>query len=89
MIDMLLKIAAGGLFAWLALYVAVWHHREKAARIEAELAAKRRIWEREVERAGRRMLEEDERRRIIEGNKKSRLKVTLKGDAVKFAEAWE
>lgn len=90
------SIIAGALLARLALYVIDWHNDDKVARIDAALAKNRRAWQYEIQRAGQRLqdadkraAEEAERKRILAENRRKPLNVTLKGTAVKYADAWE
>lgn len=83
------QILATGLTAAAFGSLIAWGKRDARERREREREARKRAWEREIERAGRRMMEADERRRIMAENRTKRLHVTLKGEAEKYAEAWK
>ncbi len=90
------SIIAGALLARLILYIVDWHNSDKEARVNATLAKNRRAWQYEIQRAGQRLrdadkraAEEAERKRILAENRRKQLRVTLKGTAVNYADAWE
>ena len=83
------QILATGLTAAAFGSLIAWGKRDARERREREREARKRAWAREIEAAGRRMMEADERRRIMAENRTTRLHVTLKGEAKKYAEAWK
>lgn len=96
MSDLFLQMFAGVTVAAFVREIYAWHKRDKEARINAALAANRRAWAKEIERAGRRLMEADrlaeeerERRKILRAIAKKKLKVKYIGDAIKYAAAWE
>lgn len=83
------QILATGLTAAAFGSLIAWGKRDARERREREREARKRAWAREIEAAGRRMMEADERRRIMAENRTKRLHVTLKGEAKKYSEAWK
>lgn len=82
------QVLATGLTAALFGSLIAWGKRDARERRERQREARKRAWAREIEAAGRRMMEADRRAEIMQENRK-RLHITLKGEAVKYAEAWK
>ncbi len=96
MADLFLQMFAGVTVAAFMRELYAWHKRDREARINKTLAANRRAWANEIERAGRRLREADrlaeeerQRREILDAVASKKLNVKLVGGAVQYAEAWE
>lgn len=79
------QIVATSLFAALMVYLYKWGKRDKKKRTEKKLQKQRELWAAEIERAGRAMIEEDERQRVLKSNVKEP-EVELRGNfhSIKF-----
>lgn len=67
----------------------VWNKHDEKERHKHEREARRRAWAREIEAAGRRMMERDERERIMHEPIRRGQTVVVKGAFADMAEAWE
>lgn len=60
------QIAATGITAGLFVCLFIWDKRDKKKETEAKMKAQKAAWNAEIERAGRRMMEQDRIKRIMQ-----------------------
>lgn len=86
------QILATGLTAAAFGSLIAWGKRDARERREREREARKRAWAREIEAAGRRMMEADRReqiRKTTEVVKPKQTRVYVSGPYAKYAEAWK
>lgn len=66
MANVISQIIATGLTVYLFALLIRWGRKDAQERREREAAARKRAWQREIERAGRRMMEQDRIKRIMQ-----------------------
>lgn len=91
-LNLICQVIATGLVAALFIYLYRWYKKDKRERQKREQVLKKRAWEREIERAGRRMIEADRReyiRRTTQIVKSKSIKVYAFGPYAQYAEAWK
>lgn len=68
MVNVISQIIATGLTVYLFALLIRWGRKDAQERREREAAARKRAWQREIDRAGHRMMEQDRIKRIMREN---------------------
>lgn len=86
------QVLATGLTVALFVSLVIWGKKDAKERRKRESAARKRAWEREIEAAGRRMMERDRReyiRKTTKIVKPKNIRVYAFGPYAQYADAWK